>query len=160
MFFIIKKEFLMDKEIVNSIRVNKNVSEVYRLWENFENFPRFMSHVKSITKTGDRTSHWVMSGPLDRDIEWNARTTELVENKSIAWQSTDGDITTHGHVSFNEINDNTTEVTVDIRYEPPAGVIGEGIARLFSDPGKMLVEDLANFKKFAENYSPRSPGIV
>ena len=40
-------------------------------------------------KLDDRTSHWVMKGPLGADIEWDAETTRLDENERVAWNSKD-----------------------------------------------------------------------
>ena len=58
----------MADQVTRDIIVKANVDEAYRLWSNFENFPHFMKYISSITKTGDRTSHWVMAGPLFQPI--------------------------------------------------------------------------------------------
>jgi len=116
-----------------------------------------MTYIKSITKTGARTSHWVMEGPLGKDLEWDADTTTLEPNKRIAWNSRDGgDIKTSGQVTFNELSQGQTEITVMLQYVPPTGKIGEFVAQLFSDPDKRLDEDLRNFKAYAEGTRSRT----
>lgn len=95
-----------------NILVKAPIEQVYQTWANVENFPNFMHHIKQVDKTGDRTSHWVMEGPLNTKIEWDAETTRLDENKRIAWSSITGDIKTSGQVTFNELPDNQVEVTV------------------------------------------------
>lgn len=135
---------------VKSMIVKAPLTAVYQVWANFENFPNFMQHIRSVTKTGDRTSHWVMDGPLHSRLEWNAETTRLDENSRIAWSSTDGDIKTSGQVTFNALNDDEVEVTVMLRYIPPAGIAGDLFAALFADPEGKLEEDLRNFKRYME----------
>ena len=145
---------------VKNVIVKAPLPEVYQTWANFENFPKFMQHIRSVTKTGDRTSHWVMDGPLHSRIEWDAETTRLEENKRIAWSSTQGDIKTSGQVTFNALPNNEVEVTIMLRYIPPAGVVGDLFAALFSDPAGKLAEDLRNFKRYiekSESVNPATP---
>ncbi|MEZ4732756.1 MAG: SRPBCC family protein [Caldilineaceae bacterium] len=143
---------------VKNIIVKAPLNAVYQTWANFENFPNFMQHIQSVTKTGDHTSHWIMEGPLHSRIEWDAETTRLEENKRIAWNSTSGDIKTSGQVTFNALPDNEVEVTVMLRYIPPAGVVGDLFATLFGDPEGKLAEDLRNFKRYIEQRKKNPEG--
>ena len=43
----------MADQTTKTIIVGARVDDAYEAWANFENFPRFMKHVKSVTKTGD-----------------------------------------------------------------------------------------------------------
>ncbi len=52
----------------HTIIVSAPVSLVYQRWTQFERFPDFMNNIKSITKTGDRTSHWVVKRPLNTNV--------------------------------------------------------------------------------------------
>ena len=150
----------MADQVTRDIIVKARVADVYDLWANFENFPQFMTYITSIIKTGDRTSHWVMDGPLGKKLEWDAETTTLEPQKRIAWNSRDGgDIKTSGQVTFNALPQNQTEVTVTLQYVPPAGKIGEFVANLFSDPEKRLDEDLRNFKAYAEGTRSRTASV-
>lgn len=130
-----------------SIIVSAPVEQVFDVWSHFDRFPEFMDNLKSVQLTGDRLSHWVAKGPLGASIEWDAETTMFEPNKRIAWNSRDsGDITTSGQVTFNELDNNQTEIHVVLKYEPPGGVIGDAVAKLFSDPQKDLEKDLERFK--------------
>ena len=146
----------MADPFTRSIVVLANAADVYQIWANFENFPRFMKYIKSITVTGPRTSHWVMAGPLGVDIEWDAETTRLDENERVAWNSIKGsDIKTRGEVTFRELGPNETEVTVTLQYDPPAGAAGEAVAELFANPEKRVRDDLEHFKEHVESTSQR-----
>lgn len=150
----------MADQFTKEIIVKASVADVYDVWANFENFPQFMKYIKSIRKTGDRTSHWVMEGPLGKDIEWDAETTRLEPNKRIGWNSRDnGDITTSGQVVFTPLGQNETQVAVTLQYVPPAGKLGEVVAKIFSDPEEQLEEDLRNFKAFIEGNRSRTATV-
>jgi uncharacterized membrane protein len=146
----------MADPFTRSIVVLATVEDVYNIWANFENFPRFMKYIKSVTLTGDRTSHWVMTGPLGVDLEWDAETTRLDKNERVAWNSKDNSaITTSGQVTFRETGPNETEVTVTLHYDPPAGAAGEALAALFANPEKRVADDLEHFKEHVESTSQR-----
>ena len=141
----------MAEQTTKSVIVKAPLDKVYGIWANFENFPLFMNNIKQVTRTDDKMSHWVMSGPLGIKFEWDAETTRLEENSRIAWNSRDNSaITTSGQVTFHDLGDGSTEVTVVLQYDPPAGAAGEVIAELFANPEKQLTEDLHNFKVYAE----------
>jgi hypothetical protein len=57
----------------------------------FSHFPAFMPDVEEVTVTGPTTSHWKVSAPLGKSVEWDAEITEDVPNQRIAWKSI-GDI--------------------------------------------------------------------
>ncbi len=141
----------MANQTIQTIIVKAPLSKVYGIWANFENFSSFMNNIESVTKTGPDLSHWVMSGPLGFKVEWDAETTMMEENKRIAWNSRDRSaLTTSGQVTFKELPNDSTEITVTLSYDPPAGTAGEIVAALFAQPEKRLSEDLHNFKVFAE----------
>lgn len=144
----------MADQFTKSIIVGAPVAAVYDLWANFENFPRFMEHITSVTRLGDRASRWVMQGPLGTKVEWEAETTRLEPNTRIAWNSRDGgDIKTSGQVVFAELPNSTTQVTVTLQYVPPAGALGQAVANLFEKPEERLEGDLRRFKEYAESTS-------
>jgi len=141
----------MAQQVTKSIIVNGSPSDIYNLWSDFENFPNFMQNIKSVTKTGERRSHWVMEGPMGKDLEWDAETTSMDRNKRIAWKSTSGDIDNQGQVTFREMSNDRTEITVMISYSAPGGKATEAISKMFKDPERRLEEDLENFKEYAES---------
>ncbi len=141
----------MPERFTRHIIVDTGISHVYDLWTQFENFPRFMHFIKSVTRRDGGMTHWVMAGPLGKDIEWDSRTTALEENRRVAWQSTEGDIETGGEVTFKEKGPDRTGVTLTIEYKPKAGLGGELGGKLFKGEVRQRAEeDLRNFKEYAE----------
>lgn len=147
----------MTTEVTKSIIVGREVGDVYGLWSDFTNFPRFMEHIVAVDPIdGDRT-HWVMRGPAGRSLEWDAETTRMEANDRIAWKSVGGDIQTSGQVTFKELPDAQTEVRVTLHYQPPTGKLGAAAAALFGQPDRQLTEDLLHFKAMAEGMEDRLP---
>jgi uncharacterized membrane protein len=143
----------MSNRVTDSITVKGDVSTVFNIWSDFETFPYFMKYIHKVVKTGPRTSHWEVAGPLGKTLEWDAETTRMDEDQRIGWNTKDrdGSITTSGEVVFAELPNDQTKVTVTMNYTVPGGAIGEAVAQLFSDPAKRLEEDLNNFKAYVEN---------
>lgn len=136
-----------------SITINKPPEEIYSLWRNFENLPRFMSHLESVTVQNGNRSHWVASAPFDRKVEWDAEIINEEENRLIAWRSVgDADVESAGSVRFETAPGNRgTEVRVKIEYMPPAGVAGAMVARLFQEePSQQVGDDLRRLKQILE----------
>ena len=141
----------MGHQVTKSIIVKTSVNEAYAIWADFENFPNFMSNIKSVTKSGNGTTHWAMSGPLGTKLQWDAETTRLEPNKRVAWSSKEHSrLKTSGQVTFTGLPKNETQVTVTLQYVPPAGLAGEVLNSLFGDPEGSLTEDLRKFKAYAE----------
>lgn len=133
--------------------VNRAPDEVYRFWRNFENLPRFMKHLESVQDLGDARSHWVAKGPAGSTVEWDATIIADVPGEVITWRSLDGaDVDNAGAVRFVAApGDRGTIVRVNIQYQPPAGVIGATVAKLFGEePEQQLDDDLRRFKQVLE----------
>ena len=148
----------MPEQTTKSIIVGTGAAEAFAAWSHFEEFPKFMEHLKSVTRTGERTSHWVAEGPLGKEVEWDAEVTTFEPGKRIAWRSQEGSrVKTSGQVTFNELAPSQTEITVMLQYVVPAGTLGEKAARVLSDPDGMLEEDLRRFKAHVEQRVPAAP---
>ena len=135
-----------------SITVRKSPEEVFQFWHNFENLPRFMRNLESVTVTGVTRSHWKAKAPLGTTVEWDAEITEERPNELISWRSIGGDVENSGTVRFKPApGGRGTEVRVELRYDPPGGVIGSKLAMLFRrEPGQEVQDDLRNFKAVIE----------
>jgi uncharacterized membrane protein len=133
--------------------VNRAPEEVYSFWRSFENLPRFMRHLESVEDRADGRSHWVAKGPAGSRVEWDATIIADVPGEVITWRSLEGSDVDHaGAVRFESAPGNRgTIVKVNIQYNPPAGVIGATIAKLFGEePEQQLNDDLRRFKQVME----------
>jgi uncharacterized membrane protein len=136
-----------------SVTINKPVEEVYSFWRNFENLPRFMQHLRSVTSTGPRSSHWEARAPLGTSITWDAEITDERENRYLVWNSLDGSLLDHsGAVEFRTAPANRgTEIIVALDMRPPAGKLFAGLAGFFGEhPQQQVKGDLRRLKQLLE----------
>ena len=140
-------------ELRATTTVTKPADEVYAFWSSFDRFPSFMAHVDDVQVSGPRTSHWKVSAPFDREVEWDAETTEQVPGSLVSWRSTEGaDVANAGDVRFVPAPDRiSTEVHVTLTYDAPGGALGRALAKYFGeDPSQHLDDDLRRFKQVME----------
>jgi uncharacterized membrane protein len=135
------------------LEIDAPADKAYAWWRGLTNLPSVMPDVESITAAGpdSTTTHWKVSGPLGKTVEWDARITEDVPKEKIAWASIGGDntVATSGAVRFDDHGD-TTGVEVALTYDPPAGVVGEVVATLFADPQTKVERAVQAFKEQIE----------
>jgi uncharacterized membrane protein len=144
---------MADVHVKTAVTVRQPRARVYRFWRDFENFPRFMIHVESVQPTGDRHSHWVVTAPVGRKVEWDAEIVEERENELIAWRSLPGaDVENEGAVRFADApGDRGTEIHVDLRYAVPGGAATDLLAKLFGEqPEQQVKDDLRRAKQVLE----------
>jgi uncharacterized membrane protein len=133
--------------------INKPLAEVYRFWRRFENFSTFMSHLESVQTLDAGRSRWRAKGPAGVRVEWEAEIVGDRESEWIAWRAVEGSAVQHsGSVRFEHApGARGTELHVEFQYNPPAGVLGATVARLFGDdPEQQTREDLRRFKQLLE----------
>jgi uncharacterized membrane protein len=139
--------------IEKAITVNRPPHDCYRMWHDFEAFPRFMKHLESVQLTGANRMHWVAKGPAGSSVEWDAEVIADDPNEYIAWCSLEGSEVDHqGTVRFEHAaGGRGTVVRVMLSYRPPGGVAGVLTAMLFGEePAMQLDEDLRRFKWLIE----------
>jgi len=54
------------------ITIGRPASEIYKLWRDFENLPRFMSHIRSVEVLDRLSSRWHVSVSGRDDLTWDA----------------------------------------------------------------------------------------
>jgi uncharacterized membrane protein len=112
-----------------------------------------MENIEGISVLDERRSHWVVTAPGDRMVEWDSVVTEDVPGSVIAWASVKGaDVRNSGRVEFRDsTNGRGTVVTVTIVYDPPGGAVGKALAKLFQrEPNIQARRDLRRFKQLME----------
>jgi uncharacterized membrane protein len=96
-------------------------AQIYGVWRDLANLPRFMSHVTSVIDEGGDISRWrVESG--GKTLEWRAQIVEDTPNRRLRWKSIDGDISHEGELDLRE-GARGTVVEVKMHYFPPGGLL-------------------------------------
>jgi uncharacterized membrane protein len=143
-------------EVVRTITVDAPVERVYEFWNDPENFPRFMSHVREVKRIGPDRTHWVVAGPGGAPVEWDAVVTRRLTNEEIAWRTVEGSLVEHeGSVRFGPAGSGSTELDVRMTYRPAAGALGQGLAAILGrDPARMIGDDLSRLGSHLRGMRP------
>lgn len=138
---------------ITGTSIERPPKELYEFWHDFTRLPEFLSFISDIQNIGERRTHWVARSPGAGSVEWDAEVVEDVENERIAWRSLEGsDLHHQGAVRFRPAHTGQgTEIELDIRFEPPGGLISKAVGRLLSTATKEAArEDLRRFKRLME----------
>jgi uncharacterized membrane protein len=139
--------------VKKTVTINRPAEELYSFWRSFENLPRFMPNLNSVSKISDNTSHWVATTSVGKTFEWDAEIYNDIPNELIAWRSLpNADVTHAGSVNFKPApKGRGTYVEVTFNYNPPLGKASALIAKLFgSEPGQIVEQNLQRLKQLFE----------
>jgi uncharacterized membrane protein len=134
-------------KIEASIDVDVPVRVAYDQWTQFEEFPRFMDAVESVTQLDDTHLHWVAKIAGVRR-EWDAEVTEQHPDERVAWKATSG-TSNAGVVTFHKLDSTHTKVMLQLDVDP------EGVAEKAGDAlgiiRRRATGDLERFKDMIES---------
>ena len=139
--------------IGRTVTINRPRAELYAYWRDLTRLPTFMENVEQVEMLDGKRSRWVVKAPAGKTVEWTSIITEERDGEVIAWKSEeDADVPNSGRVDFRDAQgDRGTIVTATILYDPPAGIIGKIIAKMFQrEPAIQARRDLRRFKQLME----------
>jgi uncharacterized membrane protein len=142
-----------------TLYIDAPIEHVFDTWANYENFPRFMSNVKSVRPLGGDRSHWTVRGPAGIGVAFDS-VAHMQRPTELAWESEPGStVQTSGRVTLVP-EGSGTRATVQLCYRPPAGAMGQAVSSLLgADPRREFEDDLNRMKGFIESRrlgAPRS----
>ena len=113
-----------------------------------------MKHLESVEIIDDKYSRWVLKLPANvATVSWHAEIVKDEPDEMIGWSSLpDSVVNNAGKVRFQDtLDDKGTIVDVVISYQPPAGGIGAGMAKVLNPVFKNMVDkDVQNFKQYMD----------
>jgi uncharacterized membrane protein len=134
-----------------TISVNRPPDELYKFCRDFQNLPRFMSHVESVTPVRDKRWRWKATAPGGRTLEWDSEIINDEPNKLLAWRTLpDAALEGSGHVSFElapKGEGAIVKTEMRLRSAGPAMAAGAILGGLSEH---RLKEDLRRFKQLME----------
>lgn len=141
-------------KVVQSVTVRRPAADLYNFWRNPENIRRITSHPVQIAHRGPELTHWCVTEPITGHLaEWDAQLINDKPNELIAWESTAGaGVANAGTVRFTPVpGGRDTEVTVQLEFVPPGGMIGAFVAKLSRfNPEREVAAALQRFKALME----------
>jgi uncharacterized membrane protein len=144
--------------IRTSALIQADAEKLYQMWRDIQAAPTWQEQIKSVSVTGERTSHWVMQAD-DKTIEWDSEILADEPGKRITWHSVGGDSDNAGEVIFETApGERGTLVTVlqEFRMGKLASLWETITGR---NPKQSVIENLRHFKSLAEaGEIPRTEG--
>jgi uncharacterized membrane protein len=138
--------------VQKTLTVAAPIEEVFDFWSRYENFPRFMAHVRAVQRSGEGRGRWTIAGPAGVPIEWETVETRHEPPTLLAWTTVEGAPVAHTGVVRFEPEPGGTRIHIQMHYNPPAGALGHALAALLgADPKRALDEDLIRFKSLLED---------
>ena len=134
-------------QIIETVDVHVPVTTACNQWTQFEEYPKFLEYIESITQTSDTQTRWrVKVGGQVR--EFDAAMTEQHPDERVAWNSTGGDVDHSGVVTFHRLTSDDNRVTVQLDWEPE-GLL-EKLGSASGVANHVVKDELAHFKKYIE----------
>jgi uncharacterized membrane protein len=140
----------MAVQFTESMIIKAQPEIVFAWWSHLEMLPSIIEDIKDVTLINDTRSQWVVKGPLGINYQWTAEITRFDQDRRIAWKTIDGDLKTSGQITFKDLPQDETEMTVTMQYAPPAGKAGEIASKMLQNPQEKIIQGMREFKKFAE----------
>lgn len=134
-----------------TFNIDAPVEEVYEFFNNYQNWPRFMSNIREVRELGDGLSHWVASGPAGMPVEWDS-IIKQAPHEMLEWESVPGSMVRNsGKIRFQPNPEGGTRVHIQFSYNPPAGALGHSVATLFgANPRREMDQDMLRLKSLIE----------
>ncbi|MDO9713989.1 SRPBCC family protein [Paracraurococcus lichenis] len=144
-----------EPEVERSLTIEKPAEELHGLWREAETLPRVAGHIAQIRTLGDGETRWRVPSPFGRDYEWTMRLTEDRPGEVLRWKAADSAsaLLSDIAVRFRPASGGRgTVVTLRVRVDPPGGMLGEALLKLFGGvvPRELLSKSLHYFKSLAE----------
>jgi uncharacterized membrane protein len=134
-------------QAIETVDVEVPVDIAYKTWTRFEDFPKFLSDVESVTQATDNLTEWkVKIGGVEREFE--AQITEQHPDERVAWNSTGGQVDHAGVITFHRLDDDRTRLTVQLDWEA-TGLL-EHLGAALGVDNRAIKNQLRHFKDYVE----------
>jgi uncharacterized membrane protein len=136
-------------KVQDSIEVQVPVQQAYNQWTQFEEFPRFMDGIQSVQQLDETHVEWVAE-IRGESRQWTTEITEQQPDKKVAWKTISGEVKNDGVVTFEQVGDNQTRVSVqmDVESKSTAENVAGDLLGIVKDE---VHGDLERFKQLIEN---------
>ena len=140
-------------DVEDSITIDEPAEELSERWRDPEQLSRIFGDRIDVTEASEGRLRWELHGPVDRSVSWETQVVEERPGEIVRWKSVDGSsVRNEGEIRFGPAPAGQgTEVTLQIRFEPPGGEFGTAaMERLNAIPRALVRRTLRRFKSLAE----------
>ena len=131
--------------IVEYIDVGAPLELTYNVWTQFQEFPKFMKKVETVSQEEEAKLNWKAQIFLSHR-NWRSTITEQIPDNRIVWKSEGDKGHVDGTVTFHAIGQpELTRVLVVLEYHP--GGVVESIGNLWRAQGRRVRLELKHFRR-------------
>lgn len=131
--------------IIEDIEVGVPVAVAYNQWTSLEEFPKWSKGAQSVSADDPVESKW-KAKICWSNRNWNAKVTEQLPDRRIAWTADGPKGVVSGAVTFHPMGENLTKILVVLDYTPSG--FFEKTANLWRAPGRRARLDLKLFRRY------------
>ncbi|MEX5633125.1 SRPBCC family protein [Parafrankia sp. FMc2] len=131
--------------IEEAVDVGVPVSVAYDQWTQYPEFAKFMKGVQGVETKSETEQNWRVKVFRSRRT-WQAKVTEQVPDRRIAWTSEGAKGSVNGVITFHPIADDLTRVLLAMEYHPSGFM--EKTGNLWRAGGRRTRLDLKHFRRF------------
>jgi uncharacterized membrane protein len=145
-------------DIQKTLHIAAPPERVYAFWSDYGNLPVILSNLREVRDLGAGRSRWVVAGPGNLSVSWDAVLTARDAPRLLAWRSEPGAILENAGVVRFAPEGEGTRIDFRFCYSPPGGRAGRSLAEFFgADPRARVNEDLGRLKTLLEAGAPSPP---
>jgi uncharacterized membrane protein len=144
-------EAQLDASARAAVTIGRPADELRTLWLEPDAQSRIWSHFADVTASPDGTTDWVAHGPASGAYRWRMQMDASAAD-ALRWTSLDGaDVANRGSLRFRPApGDRGTQLHLDVRFDPPGGIVGEAASKLFHIvPREIVLTALYRFRALA-----------
>jgi uncharacterized membrane protein len=141
----------LDARARAAVTIGRPAEQLRTLWLDPGTQSRIWAHFAEVTPSDARSADWVARGPTGGEYRWRTEVTASGSDE-VRWSTLDGaDVPNAGVLVFRPApGDRGTELHLDVRFDPPGGLLGEAAGKLFHIvPGEIVSHALYNFRALA-----------
>jgi uncharacterized membrane protein len=145
-------------DIQKTLHIAAPVERVFAFWSDYTNLPVILSNLREVRDLGAGRSRWVVAGPGNLSVAWDAVLTAREAPRLLAWRSEPGAILENAGVVRFAPEGEGTRIDFRFCYSPPRGRASRSLAEFFgADPRARVNEDLGRLKALLESEVPSPP---
>ncbi|MGC8550668.1 MAG: SRPBCC family protein [Acidobacteriaceae bacterium] len=146
--------------IEKTMRILVSPEELYSFWADPENYPKVFTHLRSVKREGENRYRWEVAGPAGVPVSWAGTMTRKEPGKLVEWRSEAGAAVENlGVIHIEPEGNGYSRVHVQMRYTPPAGLVGHAVAVLLGlDPRSMREDEFVRLKSLFEEGKTHAHG--
>lgn len=131
----------LDADARGAVTIGRSPEDLRALWRRPDVQSRIWAHFADVTPDEDGGAAWVAKGPAGGEYRWSTRIEEGAD-AALRWSTLDGaDVPNAGTLVFRPApGDRGTEAHLTVRFDPPGGVVGEALGKLFHIVPREIVQ--------------------